>query len=55
MGNIHDEYQTEVLKEHAERFGVLAVDAIKQAGQEFEMRCPLDGEYKVVLTWSETH
>jgi len=55
VGNIHDEYQTEVLKEHAERFGVLAVDAIKQAGQEFEMRCPLDGEYKVGLTWAETH
>ncbi len=55
VGNIHDEYQVEVLKEHADKFGVLAVDAIRQAGQEFEMRCPLDGEYKVGLTWAETH
>ena len=55
VGNIHDEYQTEVLKEHADAFGVLAVEAIREAGQAFEMRCPLDGEYKVALTWAGTH
>ena len=55
VGNIHDEYQTEVLKEHADKFGVLAVEAIVDAGVEYEMRCPLDGEYKVGLTWAETH
>ena len=55
VGNIHDEYQTEVLKEHADAFGVLAVEAIREAGQAYEMRCPLDGEYKVGLTWAETH
>jgi len=55
VGNIHDEYQTEVLKEHAFEFGVLAVEAIREAGQAYEMRCPLDGEYKVGLTWAETH
>jgi len=55
VGNIHDEYQTEVLKEHAVEFGVLAVEAIREAGQAYEMRCPLDGEYKIGLTWAETH
>jgi len=55
VGNIHDEYQTEVLKEHADKFGALAVEAIVDAGVEYEMRCPLDGEYKVGLTWAETH
>ena len=55
VGNIHDEYQTEVLSTDATAFGILAVEAIREAGQAFEMRCPLDGEYKVGLTWAETH
>jgi len=55
VGNVHDEYQTEVLDEHSERFGVLAVDAIREAGQAFELRCPLDGEYKIGNDWAETH
>ena len=25
------------------------------AGIEFNLRCPLDGEYKVGTTWAETH
>jgi len=55
VGNIHDEYQAEVLKEHAERFGELGVQAIVDAGIHFNMRCPLDGEYKIGNNWSETH
>jgi len=55
IGNIHDEFQTEVEWTQAEQFGVLAVDAIKIAGQELGLRCPLDGEYKIGNDWSETH
>ena len=55
VGNIHDEMQTEVPKDQAEKFGWLAVECIKAAGIEFNMRCPLDGEYKVGDTWAETH
>jgi DNA polymerase I-like protein with 3'-5' exonuclease and polymerase domains len=55
VGNIHDEFQTEVEATQAEQFGVLAVDAIRIAGQELGLRCPLDGEYRVGINWSETH
>lgn len=55
IGNVHDEIQSEVATEQAEKFGWLAVECIKAAGISFELRCPLDGEYKVGSTWSETH
>ena len=53
--NVHDEFQTEVREDQAERFGRLAVDCIKRAGSDFNLNCPLDGEYKVGETWAETH
>ena len=55
VGNVHDEIQSEVASEQAEKFGWLAVECIKAAGISFELRCPLDGEYKVGDTWTETH
>ena len=55
IGNIHDEIQSEVVTEQAEKFGWLAVECIKAAGISFDLRCPLDGEYKVGSTWAETH
>ena len=55
VGNIHDEVQSEVATEQAEKFGWLAVECLKAAGISFELRCPLDGEYKVGSTWAETH
>jgi DNA polymerase-1 len=55
VGNVHDEIQSEVATEQAEKFGWLAVECIKAAGISFELRCPLDGEYKVGDTWAETH
>jgi DNA polymerase-1 len=55
VGNIHDEVQTEVATEQAEKFGYLAVECLKAAGIYYKLRCPLDGEYKVGTTWAETH
>ena len=55
IGNIHDEIQSEVATEQAEKYGWLAVECIKAAGISFELRCPLDGEYQVGSTWAETH
>ena len=55
VGNIHDEIQSEVATEQAEKFGNLAVSAIKEAGTSFALRCPLDGEYQIGDTWAETH
>ena len=55
VGNIHDEFQAEVKASQAEKFGWLAVECIKAAGERLELKCPLDGEYKVGDTWAETH
>jgi len=55
VANIHDEWQVEVSKDHTKDFGSLAVQAIKDAGDYYNMRCPLDAEYKVGGNWSETH
>ena len=55
VGNIHDEFQAEVKPELAETYGELAVKAIQAAGRELNMKCPMDGEYKVGESWAETH
>tara|TARA_R110000782_G_scaffold61049_2_gene125906 strand:- start:5230 stop:6948 length:1719 start_codon:yes stop_codon:yes gene_type:complete len=55
VGNVHDEFQVEVLEAHADRFGRLAADCIVAAGTHFKMRCPLAGEYNVGASWAETH
>jgi len=55
VGNIHDEIQTEVREDQAEFFGSLAVGSIIEAGTYYEMKCPLDAEYKVGDTWADTH
>jgi len=55
VANIHDEWQVEVKENQAEQFGKFGIEAIKEAGQHFNMRCPLDGEFKIGEDWSETH
>ena len=55
VGNIHDEFQAEVREDQADKFGWLAVECIKAAGIKLNLRCPLDGEYKVGETWADTH
>lgn len=53
--NIHDEYQAEVKPELVDEYKVMAVNAIRKAGEYFGFRCPLDGEAKEGLNWYETH
>lgn len=53
--NVHDEWQIETPRQYADQVGLLGVEAIKQAGVFLEMRCPLDGEYRVGRTWKDTH
>jgi len=55
VANIHDEWQIEVSECRANKVGQLAVQSIIDAGKHFNMRCPLDGEYKIGGDWSETH
>ena len=55
VGNIHDEIQSEVRDDQTRKFGSLAVYAIAKAGEQYNLRCPLTGEYKVGQSWAETH
>ena len=55
IGNIHDEIQTEVREDQAERFGRLATSCVEAAGLFYRLNCPLAGDYKVGQTWAETH
>ena len=55
VANIHDEWQIQVLESQADFVGRLGVEAIEKAGQHYNMRCPLTGEYKIGDSWYETH
>ncbi len=53
--HVHDEYQLIARESIAHEVGGFAVNAIRQAGESFNFRCPLDGEYKIGTNWAETH
>ena len=55
VASIHDEYQFEVAKKDAQRFGKITKDAMQETEKTLKVRCPLDCEYKIGKTWSETH
>lgn len=55
VANIHDEWQVEARADLAETVGRMGVEAIRQAGDHFGFRCPLDGAYAVGPTWAATH
>lgn len=55
VANIHDEWQIEVKNSQSDYAGQTAVDSICLAGEHFNLRCPLDGEYKIGDSWYETH
>ena len=53
--NVHDEWQIEALEKQSDCVGQLGVEAIRKAGEELELFCNLDGEYKIGDNWSDTH
>lgn len=56
LGWIHDELQFAAkTPEIAEIIGKTAKQSIKEIGDVFDFRCPLDGEYKVGKSWKDTH
>ena len=55
VGNIHDEWQMEVPEDAAELAGRIAVQSIREAGEFYDLFCPLDGEFKIGNNWAETH
>jgi DNA polymerase-1 len=55
VANVHDEAQIECPKDIAEEVGKAFRQSIIEAGEAFNLRCPLDGEYKIGRNWRETH
>ena len=55
VANVHDEWQIETTEQDADTVGHFAVQSIRQAGIRLNLRCPLDGEFKVGLNWAATH
>ncbi|WP_085025326.1 DNA polymerase [Ensifer aridi] len=55
VGNIHDEWQIEVDEDKADLVGKTAANAIRLAGEYYQFRCPLAGNYDVGNNWNETH
>jgi DNA polymerase-1 len=53
--HVHDEVQALVWKGYEEQVGKLAKQSIKEAGEYYKLRCPLDGEFKAGNNWQETH
>ena len=51
----HDEWAVECRPEDAVKVGEAMVNAIRRAGEFFNLRCPLAGEYHVGKDWSEVH
>jgi DNA polymerase-1 len=55
VANVHDEWQIEVDPAHAETIGKEAADAIRLAGEHWQLACPLAGNYVIGETWADTH
>lgn len=55
VAHIHDEMQLSVKEDYAQQVGNMATRAIEEAGRDFNLRCPLAGEFKVGRNWKETH
>lgn len=55
VGDIHDEWQSDVLAEHIERFIEICREAFARAREIFQYCIPLECDAKIGLTWAETH
>ena len=55
VASVHDEYQFEADPDYAKDVGETVVQAIRDAGTELGLRCPMDGEFKIGNSWAETH
>jgi DNA polymerase I len=53
--NAHDEWQVETKQGLEEMVGKVLADAIRKAGEHFNWRIPLAGEYASGRTWADTH
>jgi DNA polymerase I-like protein with 3'-5' exonuclease and polymerase domains len=55
VAQVHDEFQVEAPEAYADAVGHTFRNSIRRAGECLELRCPLDGEFKVGTSWADTH
>jgi DNA polymerase I-like protein with 3'-5' exonuclease and polymerase domains len=55
VGNIHDEFQSEVADKDVEAYSALGLQAMVLAGEYYNMNCPLEGDVSSGASWRETH
>ena len=55
VASVHDEYQFEVANADTEKFGEITNTAIKEVQDIYDLKCPLDSEFKIGKNWAETH
>lgn len=55
MGNIHDEWQMEARPVIADIVGATAAEAIRKAGEYYQFKCPLAGNYDIGDSWKDCH
>ena len=55
VAHVHDEVQLIAKKDIADDVGREAVKSFQQAGEHFNFRCSITGEYKVGENWCDTH
>lgn len=53
--NVHDEYQLEVPEHLTGEVGAMGKDAIREAGVQLNLRCPLAGSCDVGDNWAASH
>jgi len=53
--HLHDEWQIEVVEEHADTVAELAPSAIRAAGRSYSLNVRLDGDTSIGSNWAETH
>lgn len=55
VAHIHDELQIQVKEGLEDVIGQIAVRCFERAGEHFNFRCPITGEYRIGKSWAETH
>ena len=55
IANVHDEVQVEATPDDAEAVGTTIRLAIIEAGEFFNLRIPMDGEFKIGNNWNDCH
>lgn len=53
--NVHDEFQVDSAEDEAETVARICEQAIADAGEYFNFRCPLSGSADIGMNWAETH